>query len=414
MPRKKRNTPNGRKPKQGGGPKRAKQSQGPLSNLIDLGANAVKGIGRGILPGMFKQSMTTMASAPSQVGVVAPRALYKMSNNAQRIAEFDPDRSVRITGCGLFTDNLNIQANQIGVFAGTTQNPLTAWRGISPLSVDPRSFAVAITYQYYAFRVLRFSYIPQTGTSGALARNSIALGISQDAQEYVELPYPSQTQVLEQNNSILTPVWSPCTISYTHDGTRVWRTDPEGEGTVDEMVQCLLAGVATVPGVIPTPPAESNIGIAGLLYIEYVMDLYEPQPVNGIGSHTVALPVDGNGDPFGFYYGHQYDGVELPPIANQQDPALVPEFIPPLTMELKSDEGFPIRSPLLSRTKRFQPYRKNLRRPESELRQKVDELQQKLSQLTLARSQLVPPVLTRETILTSSPELQAVSPMNLS
>jgi len=271
--------------------KMSKSGQGPLSNLVDLGANTIKGIGRGIVPGLFK---TTMAEAPNNVGIVAPRAMFKISNNPQRIAEFDPDRSIRVSGCGLFTDPLTrVATRNIYVFNPTAVNPFPAWRGISPMSIDPRMMQIAITYQYYSFRMLRFTYIPVTGTSGPVSQTSLGLGISQDSQEFIDLPTPTLTQMLEQNNSILTPAWCPTTLSYVHDGTRVWRTDPASEGTIDEVVQCLLGAVLSVN------TTEDSEGGLGDLYVEYVCDLYEPQPVLGSGTYTVALPYNTVLDPSG-------------------------------------------------------------------------------------------------------------------
>lgn len=268
---------------------KSKQGQGPLSNIVDTAANTIKGIGRGVLPGLFK---TMMVDAPTNVGIVAPRATYRMSNQAQRLADFDPDRSIRITGNGLFADAVMRRNGEPGLFlpiAGV--NPFPAWRGVSPLSVDPRAFEVAITYQFYAFRLLRFTWIPSTGTSGELTQVNLAFGISQDSQEYIDLPNPQPVQMLEQNRSILTPAWTPCTLTYEHDGTRTWSTNPNGEGTIDEFTQCLFGGVASGPGI---PGEEHTIG---QLYMEYVLDLYEPQPVQSQGGYTVALPhfVDGNG-----------------------------------------------------------------------------------------------------------------------
>lgn len=273
---------------------RMRTRQGPLGGVIDKVADSVKGIGRGILPGLFK---TQMVEAPSTIGIVAPRATYRMSNDAQRIADFDPDRSMRFTGNGLFWDPIMWNDIDTGAFEAsepTGVNPFSAWRGVSPLSVDPRLFEVMKTYQYYAFRLLRFTYIPETGSNGFGADTSLAFGVSQDSQEFIDLPQPNQVQMLEQNRSILTPSWTPCTLAYEHKGTKVWLVNPESEGTIDEVVQCLLGGVFS-------KLSPSGKAVIGKLYIEYVCDAYEPQPVAEAGDYTVALPfgVDGNGNIFG-------------------------------------------------------------------------------------------------------------------
>jgi len=317
------------------GPTRSKKSkegqQGPLSHLIDLGAGAIKGIGKGMLPGLFKSAMVT---APNNVGVSAPRAFYKIGTGAQQIAEFDPDRSVRITGCGLFADGLSRNPSySIYPFTPDAVNPFPAWRGVSPMSVDPRMMQLAVTYQFYAFRALRFTYIPETGTSGPVTQVNLALGISQDSQEFIDLPTPSLTQMLEQNQSILTPVWCTTTISYSHDGTRVWRTDPAGEGTIDSVVQCLIGGVLSNTSTVDTQ------GKLGELYVEYICDLYEPQPVEADGDFTVALPYTLDA---GVYTGSGYqflisNGEGYPPGWNSliQAPGT---WTPPVILPLAEEE----------------------------------------------------------------------------
>jgi len=295
--------------------------------LIDLGADTVKGIGRGILPGLFK---TTMVSAPSSVGIVAPRATYRVGTNAQRLADYDPDRSMRLTGNGMLWDPIFVRSTDDGVFTPIASvNPYPKWRGISPLSVDPRAFELAKTFQFYAFRLLRFTYIPATGSSGDLASRNIAFGISQDAQEFVDLPDPNLVQMLEQNKSVLTPAWTPCTLSYEHDGTRTWRVDPTGQGTIDEMVQCLLGGVTNRRAASGEPVSIGNF------YMEYILDLYEPQPVEEAGDYTVALPyvLDGNDNITGTAV---YDGSQYPSNYNSQlphTPPNIPSPFPPLEEE---------------------------------------------------------------------------------
>jgi len=178
------------------------------------------------------------------------------------------------------------------------------------MAIDPRAFAIATTFQYYAVRELRLTYMPQVGTSSTAAMSMLCLAISQDAEEHLDVPEPTQTQLLEQNVAMACPTWQTFTLEYKHTGVKLWRVNPEAEGSLDETVQCLLGGVLSVrdPGTEQGPKL-------GSLFCEAVMDLYEPQPIEGAGSFTVSLPSHevnpGSGD--GLYVGDgYYDGSQYP------------------------------------------------------------------------------------------------------
>lgn len=263
--------------------------QGPLGNLIDQAGGVIKGIGRGVLPGLFRQQQ--MASAPASVGVVIPRAYFGFAGKPQAMADYSTDRAVRIMGCGLFTSQLAWNGTNNGAFR--VEPPYTApsgyyWRPLIPATVDPRLDVIASAFQFYAFRVLRFSNIPSAGTS--ISAN-IAFGISQDATQYLTIPEPTQTQVLEENTSTMAPVWTPATFEYKHTGNKLWSTDPNEPGTVDNAYQALLAAVLSRVSSSGDPASP------GQLFVEYVLDLYEPQPVAANPLRTADLP------PFGVHIG---------------------------------------------------------------------------------------------------------------
>jgi hypothetical protein len=291
--------------------RQGKKGRGIGASIVDSAANSIKGIGRTVLPSLFRNGAggDSLVSAPNNVGLVVPRASFEAVGKAQTLADFDPGRSMRIRGNGRFWDAVSRQTGTLGCFTPVpVVNPYTSYRAVNVFSLDPRLFELARTYQYYAIRSLRVTYIPNTGTSSAQAIGaSLAFGISQDALEYVDLPTPNATQVLEQNISTMSPIWMPFTVSYAHDGTRVWNTDPTAPGPINQQTtQMLFVGVFSFSGFAgPT----TNIGD---LYVDYVVDLYEPQPAPQTGDYTAILPhyTDGNGFVYGTGIYDATDGVE--------------------------------------------------------------------------------------------------------
>lgn len=371
---------------------RAKNGNGKMgSSLIDFGADTLKGIGRTLLPSMFKGQVQTMAQAPNNVGVVVPRSQFEAVGKAQSLADFDPGRSIRLRGNGKLWDYINRKPGSTGIFQEVPLvNPYRHYRGINVFSLDPRLFEIAKTYQYYAIRALRVTYIPVTGTTSAGAIGaSIAFGISQDALEYIDLPTPNATQVLEQNISTMSPIWMPFTVSYEHDGTRVWNTDPTTPGPINQQSTQLLLVGAYSDGTVA---AETYIGE---MYVDYVVDLYEPQPAPQDGEYTAILPhfEDGNG----FVYGTGvYDFTDNIPgefYPDNYNPATNIVSVPPPEEEkLLEMAEFKVSSkvqPLLKPEFKFRPG-KNVKRP-SASETRIAELEERLGKLAVALDQNLPP-----------------------
>jgi hypothetical protein len=260
--------------------------QGPLSDLIDMGAGAVKGIGRNlpIIGGLFKNAATV--AAPSAVGVVLPQATFNFIGRPQATADFDTTRGVRISGGGLFTYTLtSFHVNpavsplpDIPTFVNSVGQTFY-YVPIVPQNVDPRLAEITATFQFYAFRAIDFIYVPSVGTQEP---TSLVLAVSQDAEEYMQIPSPFQTQALEMNTAMFTPVWQTNTMRYEHPGTKTWKTNLDEAGAVSDFYQGQLVGVisssiADLP--VAAPPVRRPLG---KVYVRYVIDLYEPQPVDNL------------------------------------------------------------------------------------------------------------------------------------
>jgi hypothetical protein len=204
-------------------------------------------------------------TAPASEGFVIPRAHFGFSGQPQKMADYDSDRAVRITGCGLYNQAVIAGSSTPAAGFGSTAQ---YWRPITPAFVDPRLSNIEKVFQFYAFREVRVTYVPAVG---ATTVGQLALGIAQDSELSVgAFPTPTQTQVLELNTSILTPMWQVATMTYTHTGVKLWECyasagEEADTGFQGEMAAVLLGGIASTT--------------YGQLYVEYIVDFYEPCPV---------------------------------------------------------------------------------------------------------------------------------------
>lgn len=279
--------------------RRRGKSSGWIGINNPFNGQPVVGVGWG---GGGKGKASTV-SAPSAIGVVLPTATFNFIGRPQANAEYDTVRGVRISGNGLMSfaagqvhtplptpPLLNVGCLTSDVAPGGVQ----WYYPIVPQNVDPRLTEIVKTFQFFAFRSLSITYVPAVGTQST---NSIAFGFSQDAEEYLQIPFPTQQQVLEFNTTYMGPVWQTGTLTYNHPGTKVWQTNspslfPGGgeAGPVNSFYQAQFAGVVSQsiadlpPGSLPT-----NTPL-GQFYVRYVIDLYEPQPVLDIKTLATNPP----------------------------------------------------------------------------------------------------------------------------
>jgi hypothetical protein len=122
-------------------------------------------------------------------------------------------------------------------------------------------------FQFSAIREARVTYVPAVGATTAV---QVALGIAQDAEMENAIPTPTQAQTLELNTSILTPAWQVATMTYTHRGTKLWECYNASAEELDTGTQAVICAVLL---------GASTSVTYGQLYVEYVVDFYEPTPI---------------------------------------------------------------------------------------------------------------------------------------
>jgi len=203
-------------------------------------------------------------TAPAAEGFVVPRAHFGFSGQPQKNADYDADRAVRVTGCGLFLSPVIAgSVTAAAGFGGTATYNQT----LSPSSLDPRLSNIEKIFQFYAMREVRFTYVPAVGATSAV---QAAFGIAQDEQFATAIPTPTQSQVLELNTSILVPAWQVATMTYTHRGTKLWECYNSSSEENDSKFQALIYAVLL---------GASTSVTYGQFYVEYIVDFYEPSPI---------------------------------------------------------------------------------------------------------------------------------------
>lgn len=252
----------------------------------------VVGVGWG---GKISKRVTTMpktVAMPATIGLQLPTATFNVIGRPQANADFDTTRGLRMSGSGLanFSAVNGFLADPLtGAVSGLSNvaNQEVFYIPIVPGNVDPRLYQICKCFQFYAFRNLTLTYVPSVGTNSS---NNIALGVSQDPEEYLQIPRPTQQQILEFNTSLTTPVWQTASLSYNHPGTKTWFTNYGGaeSGPVAQFYQAQFAAAfnATLPVTTPTR-------FTGTFFMTYVIDLYEPQPVEDVVAGSAVNPPSG-------------------------------------------------------------------------------------------------------------------------
>jgi hypothetical protein len=241
-------------------------------------------------------------TAPAAVGFNLPSATFNIIGRPLATADYDTTRGIRISGSGLACFTLANNARDARGLYDTRATPLVAaqyYIPVVPGNIDPRLYQIAKTFQFYAFRNLSFVYVPSVGTNRT---NNVAWGISQDPEEFLQIPAPTQQQILEFNTAGTTPVWQTSTLEYHHPGTKTWMTNYTGaeSGPVSQFYQAQIAAVYSSPG----DPLIPNPNTTGTVYVTYIIDLYEPQPVEDLLSGAAVNPSSG-------YIGHSPEDLRM-------------------------------------------------------------------------------------------------------
>jgi hypothetical protein len=211
----------------------------------------------------FRSLGNNFVTAPAAEGFVIPRAHFGFAGQPQKLADYDSDRGVRVTGCGLF--NTAVKAGSTTVAAGFG-GTATYWSNITPSLLDPRLGNIEGIFQFSAIREARMTYVPAVG---ATTNVQCAFGITQDENIPGIIAAPTQTQVLEFNTSVLVPAWQVATMTYTHRGTKLWECATSSDSGLNK-IQCTAAAVLL--------GATASVTY-GQFFVEYVVDFYEPCPI---------------------------------------------------------------------------------------------------------------------------------------
>lgn len=219
------------------------------------------GVGEG------KSSPIRTSALPAIMGLTAPRSLFGFGGAAQAIADYDPDASLRVRGRDLFYLPIKSGSSTAAAGFGGTG---TYYALVTPREISNRLENVEEIFQYYAIRKMRVFYAPATGSTSTV---QIALGYLANYGITTDIPSPTQTQVLEMSPAALFPAWQPAMIEVLHRGTKLYSCDDySGTYTDNETYQGALA--CTILN-------GSGSATYGQLWIEFVVDFYQPCPIIG-------------------------------------------------------------------------------------------------------------------------------------
>jgi hypothetical protein len=155
-----------------------------------------------------------------------------------------------------------------GAFAtsgGATINNVN-WIYISPDNLGNRCAFMARWFSRYAFRKLRFTYIPYIAATTA---GSLAMAYGTDGAMNTFLTTSFAT-IQDMVPSCLFVTREPCVLEMTYTGDNTWFTelDTATSAGTRSSVQGLLFGWPSA--------ALGNATNHGAIYVEYIMDLYAP------------------------------------------------------------------------------------------------------------------------------------------
>jgi len=197
-----------------------------------------------------------------------PRSTFGFGGRAQVITDYDPDASLRIQGRDLFYAKVQSGSSTAAAGFGGTD---TYYATVSPKEIADRLENIEEIFQWYAIRSLRVFYAPATGSTSTV---QIALGYLTDFTITDDITSPTQTQVLEMSPAALFPAWQPAMIEVVHRGTKLFASEggDDSDTTTNNKYQGVLA-CTIMNGVEST--------VYGQLWVEYVVDFYQPCPILG-------------------------------------------------------------------------------------------------------------------------------------
>jgi len=205
---------------------------------------------------------------PVAINMGAGSTSWKINGKAQTLTEFSADRSIRLVGSSLFSSTVRTTVSGTSFLFGSTP-----YVNVGPFEIDPRMSALAAVFQYYAIRQVRFTFVP-TNSSGTgsftvsnVGNNTLAFGILDNVDLRTEVTTVSQ--ILDMDPSMMIQSTGTQALYYSHNGTKVWAVDPTLTADDADKYQFSLFGLSQ----FGSGSAAQNYGS---IYVNYVIDLYQP------------------------------------------------------------------------------------------------------------------------------------------
>lgn len=231
----------------------------------------------------------TAITAPLATSVQGGGFGQTMSMDFQRNTDITGSRGnsnlgVRVRGTDSCSATFNISI--AGTSAGSTDKAIGSGgslaynKNLGPVEISNRLATLCQLYQYYAFREIDFTFIPNLGpnyTSGSFqAGNALVIAFVQNVETATNA-LNSYVKIRAVNPSMVTPSWSPAVFKYRFSGSRVWECDQTNETDTEQTYQGMIA--AAWNGSVVTGAA--GLTVAGTLDVRYVVDLYCPVNTGG-------------------------------------------------------------------------------------------------------------------------------------
>jgi len=212
-----------------------------------------------------KNLTARLASAPTSYGTMVNKARFNIVGKASPHSLFDNNRSVKVSGSGLMSGNLQTNTTTTGLFPSNRQ-----YLELGPAEMDTRLTGFESVFEYYTFRKLTITYV--TGAPSTTV-GTCFFGLSNSYDDVANYGSINNSQVMAFNTSMGTPAWGANTMSYENaNGVKCYHTSTTGVSDVDDLVQFVLFGIYSYQ--------VSTGGTVGYLIYDYEIDFYEPQPYN--------------------------------------------------------------------------------------------------------------------------------------
>lgn len=227
-----------------------------------------------------KKTSSNVFVGPTVVGNCTGASYHRIKGNPQVLTDQTGNTSfsgVRVEFADVIpgyvargTEPLNAGLNP-GLQFGATQS---FYAEISPAIMSRRLSQLSSMYEFYAFRKLRFEFIPSKSTA---QDGQVVMGVMRDVGSFNDAALSTSfgfQNLMEMECSASTSAWSIGSITMEFKGTRLWYTESNSgathphtfENDIQSLLLVGLSGIATEGGTIPL----GHIRVVG------ICDLYRP------------------------------------------------------------------------------------------------------------------------------------------